>query len=102
MKENRFAVVVASDVRNKKTGGYYDFISDIKKTFVRNGCLLYNEIVLVNAVGTAAIRVGRYMKSRKVARIHQEVLVFYKGDPSKIHSIFGDAEVAKIDESEDV
>lgn len=102
LKENRFAVVVASDVRNKKTGGYYDFISDIKKTFVRNGCLLYNEIVLVNAVGTAAIRVGRYMKSRKVARIHQEVLVFYKGDPSKIHSIFGDAEVAKIDESEDV
>lgn len=102
LKENRFAVVVASDVRNKKTGGYYDFISDIKKTFVRNGCLLYNEIVLVNAVGTAAIRVGRYMKSRKVARIHQEVLVFYKGDPSKIHSIFGDAEVAKIDEGEDV
>lgn len=102
LKENRFAVVVASDVRNKKTGGYYDFISDIKKTFVRNGCLLYNEIVLVNAVGTAAIRAGRYMKSRKVARTHQEVLVFYKGDPSKIHSIFGDVEVKEIDESEDV
>ena len=99
LKENRFAVVVASDVRDKKTGGYYDFISDIKKTFVRNGCLLYNEIILVNAVGTAAIRAGRYMQGRKVARVHQEVLVFYKGDPSKIHSIFGDAEVAEIDES---
>lgn len=99
LKENRFAVVVASDVRDKKTGGYYDFISDIKKTFVRNGCLLYNEIILVNAVGTAAIRAGRYMQNRKVARVHQEVLVFYKGDPRKIHSIFGDAEVAEIDES---
>lgn len=102
LKNNRFAVVVASDVRNKKTGGYYDFISDIKRTFTRNGCMIYNEIVLVNAVGTAAIRAGKYMKNRKVARVHQEVLVFYKGNASKIHSIFGDAKVAEINASEDV
>lgn len=102
LKDNRFAVVVASDVRNRKDGGYYDFVSDIKRTFVRNGCMIYNEIVLVNPVGTAAIRAGRYMKNRKVARVHQEVLVFYKGDPSKINSIFGDAKVAEINESEDV
>lgn len=102
LKNNRFAVIVASDVRNKKTGGYYDFISDIKRTFTRNGCIIYNEIVLVNAYTTAAIRAQRNMRNRKVVRVHQEVLVFYKGDARKIHSIFGDAKVAEIDASEDV
>ncbi len=101
LKNNRFAVVVASDVRDKKTGGYYDFISDIKHTFSEGGCLLYNEIVLVNVAGSAAIRARNGMRNRKTIRTHQEVLVFYKGDASKIHSIFGDVEAATINDGED-
>lgn len=101
LKNNRFAVVVASDVRGKD-GGYHDFISDIKRTFLKGGCKIYNELVLVNAVGTAAVRAERYMRSRKVVRTHQEVLIFYKGDPKKIRDEFGEAEVASTDESSDV
>ena len=29
LKENRFAVIVVGDVRNKKTGGYYNFVDDV-------------------------------------------------------------------------
>ena len=93
LKNNRFAVVVCGDVRDKKTGNYYDFPGDIKATFKRNGCTLYNELILVDAVGTAAIRSQRYMRSRKIAKVHQNVLVFYKGDTRQIQREFPELEV---------
>ncbi len=101
LKPNRFAVIVASDIRNKKHGGYYDFIPDIKKTFVNAGCILYNEMILLNPVGSAAMRARKNFAQRKVTRIHQEILVFYKGDPKEIKNLFGEIEVAEINESED-
>lgn len=84
LKNNRFAVVVAGDVRDKKNGAYYDFLGDIKQTFKRNGLILYNEMVLIDPVGTAAIRAARYMDTRKVAKTHQNILVFYKGETKAI------------------
>jgi len=77
LKKNRFAIVVMSAVRDKK-GYYYDIPGDITKIFEKNGCHLYNQLVLVDAIGTLALRVGNTMKNRKVGRRHQEVLVFYK------------------------
>ena len=88
LKNNRFAFIVVGDVRNKKTGGYYGFPDDVKKIFKDAGMLIYNEMILVEMLGTAMLRVGRYMKSRKLAKTHQNVLVFYKGDTSKIKEIF--------------
>lgn len=58
---------------------------------------LYNEIILVNVAGTAQIRAAQAMKNRKIVRTHQEVLVFYKGDVSKIKNDFKDIEVAEIE-----
>lgn len=101
LKENRFAVVVASDVRDKKTGGYYDFISDIKKTFTNAGLSIYNEMILLNPIGTSALRANRLFRNRKVCRVHQEVIVFYKGDQKNIPDYFGEIEVGEIDGSED-
>lgn len=79
LKDNRFAVVVMSNVRDKR-GFYHDICGDIRAIMARNGLALYNEIVLVNSVGSASMRAGKYMQSRKVARTHQEVMVFYKGE----------------------
>ena len=93
LKENRFAVVVAGDVRNKKTGEYYDFIGSIKETFKKNGMKLYNEIILLDRIGTAQLRAESYIRNRKVAKIHQNILVFYKGDTKKISEIFKEIEV---------
>jgi len=88
LKDNRFAFIVVGDVRNKKTGGYYGFPDDIKKIFKDAGMLLYNEMILVEMIGTAMLRVGRYMRHRKLAKTHQNVLVFYKGDTKKIKETF--------------
>ena len=89
LKDNRFAAIVVSDVRGKgKNTGYRDLTGMTKNAMKKAGCCLYNEIVLLNAIGSAAVRARRYMKSRKVARVHQDVLIFYKGDTSKIKDNF--------------
>jgi hypothetical protein len=80
LKRNRFAVIVVGDVREKNSSLYYDFTGDIKRIFADNGARLYNEIILVESGATAALRAARNMESRKVVEVHQNVLVFYKGD----------------------
>ena len=84
LKDDRFACFVVGDVRNKK-GFYYNFVSDTIQAFKDAGMEYYNEIILVNVVGSLAVRVRRQFNGgRKVGKMHQNVLVFYKGDPKKI------------------
>lgn len=56
--------------------------------------MLYNELILLDPIGTAALRARKSFKTRKITRTHQEILVFFKGDPKKIKEIFGEVEVA--------
>lgn len=100
LKENRFAVIVCGDLRDKK-GNYYRFPDHIKEIFERNGMPLYNELILVDPVGNLQMRVGKYMEHRKVGKTHQNVIVFYKGDPKKIKEIYPKIKI-EIDESADV
>lgn len=93
LKNDRFAAIVVGDIRNSKTGFYYDFIGSVIRTFERAGMQLYNSAVLVTAVGTAAIRARQSMRGRKLVKTHQNVLVFYKGDPKKIKDNFTDIEI---------
>lgn len=88
LKNNRFAVVVCGDVRNKKTGGYYNFPQDIINTFCNNGFVLYNNIKLLTPFGNAQIRAARSMQTRKTTHVYQDILVFYKGDTKKIKEYF--------------
>lgn len=78
LRPNRFATIVMSNVRDSR-GFYRDICGDIRAIMAANGLHLYNEIVLVNAVGSASMRAARYMRNRKVARMHQQVMVFRKG-----------------------
>lgn len=90
LKENRFAVFVVGDIRDSK-GAYRDFISDTKRIFQDCGLCLYNEIILLNQHCTAPMRAGKpFSTSRKTAKVHQNVLVFYKGNISAIKDIFTD------------
>lgn len=100
LKEDRFAVVVVGNIRDKKTGGYYDLMGDVVRTFTRNGMHFYNDMVLIDPVGSAGIRARNSMDSRKVVKVHQNVLVFYKGDQKHIKDLFPRIEV-RIDDSED-
>lgn len=85
LKENSYAAIVVGEVR-AKDGQYYNFVSDTIQAFIDAGLRYYNEIILVQPAGTAHLRADRFFRSlRKVVKIHQNVLVFVKGDEKKIH-----------------
>jgi DNA modification methylase len=89
LKDNRFACFVVGEVRDKKTGFYRNFVGDTIQAFVNAGAYYYNEIILVTAIGSLPIRVGKQFQSgRKIGKTHQNILVFYKGDPKEIKSLF--------------
>lgn len=94
LKDNRFIVIVVGDVRSKRDGAYYDFVGDVKKLFIAQGVKLWNDIVLVENIGAAAIRANNPMKTRKVVKTHQNILVFYKGDTKQIKNIFKEIDIS--------
>ncbi len=101
LKNNRFAVFVVGDVRDKK-GFYRNLVSETIDAFQGNGAKLYNQIVLVEQLRTAPLRMRRQFNGgRKVVKTHRNVLVFYKGDPKKIKETYGDVEVADIEVGEE-
>lgn len=80
---NRFACFVVGDARDK-AGMYYGFPWHTIEAFQAAGLELYNEAVLVTAVGSLPVRITRqFQAGRKMGRSHQNVLVFVKGDPKK-------------------
>ena len=89
LKNNRFAVFVVGEVRNRKSGAYQNFVSDTIKAFEDAGLKYYNEIILVNVAGGKAYTAGHDAKiSRKIAKVHQNILCFFKTDEqeeTKIH-----------------
>lgn len=93
LKDNRFAAIVVSNIRNKKTGFYRNFVDDVIRLFQRNGMEFYNDIILVDSLGSAPRRAAHNMTYRKVVKVHQNVLVFYKGDVSKIKEVYPDEDV---------
>ncbi len=81
LKNNRFAAVVVGEVRGLAGGAYYNFVGDTVKAFMDAGLGYYNEAILVNMVGSGAMRAnGQFTGSRKLVKVHQNVLVFVKGD----------------------
>ncbi len=83
LKDDRFACFVVGDFRDNK-GFYRDFVSTTIRAFEECGARLYNEAILVTSVGSASMRVTKqFNASRKMAKTHQNVLVFCKGDPRK-------------------
>lgn len=88
LKENRFAVFVVGEIRDKQ-GAYRDFVGDTKAAFMDSGLKFYNEAILINQYGTAPMRARNVFEpARKLVKVHQNVLVFYKGDLKKIRSEF--------------
>lgn len=93
LKQDRFAVFVVGDVRDKK-GFYRNFVDYTKKCFNDNGCMTYNELILIEQFGTAGMRAAHTFGAlRKVIKTHQNVLVFYKGNPKNIKNNFSEIEI---------
>ena len=84
LKPDRFAVFVVGDIRDSK-GAYRDFIGLTKQAFFDSGLCLYNEAIMLEPYGTAPMRAGLFFRTtRKTVKVHQNVLVFYKGNLNEI------------------
>lgn len=92
LKQDRFAVFVVGDVRDKQ-GAYRRFVDYTKECFTDNGLHLYNELILVEQIATASLRARRNFNTRKVTKVHQNVLVFFKGDIKTIRQNYTAIEV---------
>jgi hypothetical protein len=85
-------VFVVGEIRDKK-GFFRRFVDYTTECFEKSGARKYNELILLNVVGSASRRAKAAFKSRKCVKVHQNVLVFYKGDPKKIKENFGEIEI---------
>lgn len=98
LKQNRFAVFVVGDVRDKK-GFYQNFVSDTISAFIDCGVFLYNEMILATQIGNTSLTTSRnFPIGRKVGKVHQNVLVFFKGDPKTIKGNYPELDLSYIEE----
>lgn len=96
LRPNRFLAVKIGDVRDNR-GGYRNFLGENIATFLQLGLTYYNEAVLVTPIGSLPLRVKRQFTTlRKLGKAHQNVLVFYKGDPRKIKDHFPEVACADV------
>lgn len=90
LKDNRFFVIVIGEVRDKK-GNFREFVADTIKHLTSLGMNYWNEIILRNNPATNCITARRpFSVNRKVSSIHQNVLVFYKGNPQEMANNWGE------------
>ncbi len=87
LDDNRFLVVKVGEIRDEK-GKYRNFVSDNISVFTTLGLHYYNEMILLNQFGSAPMRFNMAFRRRKIVKLHQNVLVFYKGDLAYIDKVF--------------
>jgi DNA modification methylase len=80
LNKGGFACFIVGDLRDKKTGGYKDFIGITKNSFKKSNMLLWNEAILLDPIGTAMLRANNtFVKGGgKLVKVHQNVLIFKK------------------------
>ena len=77
LKRGGFACFVVGEFRDKQ-GYYRGFVPDTIRAFEKCGMKFYNEAILLNPIGTAPQRAQGNMNSKKLVKVHQNVLVFIK------------------------
>lgn len=78
LKVGGYACFVIGEVRDKK-GNYIGFVPDTIEAMEDAGLKYYNECIYLNGLAGAGLTAGRIMGiSKKVKKVHQNVLVFRK------------------------
>lgn len=88
LRDNRFFVIVVSEIRdltktrNYKIGKYKGFVSSVIEMCEEMGLSYYNDMILYNSQHQASRVAKTYFdRNRKIASVHQNILVFVKGNP---------------------
>jgi len=78
-KEGAFMVLILGNVR-QPDGRVVDLSGLTIQLAQGHGWALYNDCIYLQPIGTAGMRMGQFTDTRKLVRVHESVLVFYKGD----------------------
>jgi hypothetical protein len=106
LKENRFFTIVVSEVReqsitgNYKIGKYKGLVWKTIQFLEECGLSFYNDMILFNSQHQASRVVDTYFeRNRKVASVHQNILVFVKGNPDIATEVItkGDTFICRVD-----
>lgn len=84
LRDNRFAAIVVGEIRGGPNGEYRGLIPETIAAFEAVGLRYYNEAIMLTPSASAALRATKqFAAGRKLVKIHQNLLVFVKGDPKR-------------------
>ena len=97
LKTDRFACFVVGDYRAKD--GFYRRLASLTiDAFERCGARLYNYAILIQPAASLPMMAAKPFEiSRKLGKMHQDVLIFCKGDPKKATAAIGAVEAGGIE-----
>jgi hypothetical protein len=87
LNDDCFFVVMTGDSRDKN-GAYYGCEAEHEIFFKQQGLHIYNKIVYLECEFTRLAHAKRTLHYRKFPKREQKILVFYKGDMTKIKDNF--------------
>jgi len=87
LNDNCFFVVMTGDSRDKN-GAYYGCEAEHELFFRDQGLSIYNKIVYLECEFTRLAQAKVTLNFRKFPKREQKILVFYKGDISKISALY--------------
>jgi len=87
LNDNCFFVVIVGDSRDGN-GAYLGAEADHEIFFKEQGLSIYNKAVYLESEFTRFAQAKRTLHFRKIPKADQKVLVFYKGDMSKIKELY--------------
>lgn len=79
LKNDCFFVLIFGNIR-RPDGSIVDITSKVSELATKEGFKLYNDIVYLQPLGTSSMRSSQFVKTRKVVRNHEKVLIFKKGE----------------------
>lgn len=90
LNDNCFFVIMVGDSRDPKTGGYYCAESDTEVFLRDQGLHVYNRIVYLETQFTRAMQTKSTIRSRKLPKCEQKIIVAYKGNTNNITALYED------------
>lgn len=95
LREDRFAAFVVGDLRGRD--GQLRSLAQLTMLAAEGYASLYNHAILATQIGSLRIRAAKdFVRSRKLGRTHQHLLVFCKGDPVAASKAAGDVDRAAV------
>lgn len=87
LNDNCFFVIMTGDSRDKN-GAYYGCEAEHELFFKNQGLHIYNKIIYLECEFTRLAQAKVTLNTRKFPKREQKILVFYKGDISKISELY--------------